>query len=129
MAIDIQRIDDIVRAFVTETRHVEGAALLTPEGLPMAGTLPNGLETERAAAMAAAVITIGNRVGEELQRGTVQQLLIQGTEGYSMLTICGKEALFLVLTTLEAQQGILLLEIRRIVNEISQIIDFPEPSV
>ncbi|MEM9087298.1 MAG: roadblock/LC7 domain-containing protein [Cyanobacteria bacterium P01_F01_bin.53] len=129
MAIDIQRIDDIVRAFVTETRHVEGAALLTPAGLPMAGTLPNGLETERAAAMAAAVITIGNRVGEELQRGTVQQLFIQGTEGYSMLTLCGKEALFLVLTTLEAQQGILLLEIRRIVNEISQIIDFPEHSV
>lgn len=126
MAIDTQKLDEIVRDFVTNTQHVQGAALVTHEGLPIAGTLPEGLEESRAAAMAAAVITIGDRIGDELQRGPVQHILLEGTQGYSILALCGSEALFLVLASLSVKQGILMLEIRRIIKEISQMIEVVE---
>ena len=122
MAIDTAALNNAVQAFVTETSHVQGAALVTPDGLPIAGALPEGLEDARTAAMAAALITIGDRVGEELQHGPIQHMIIEGTQSYSILSLCGSEALFWVLASLEVKQGILLIEIRRIVEEMTRII-------
>ncbi|MGB3765444.1 MAG: roadblock/LC7 domain-containing protein [Phormidesmis sp.] len=122
MPIDTVRLTEIVQTFVAETSYVQGAALVTPQGLPLAGRLPAGLEESRAAAMAAAVVSIGDRIGEELQRGPVQHILLEGTQGYSILTLCGKEALFLVLTSTEVKQGVLMLEIRRVVEEMARLI-------
>lgn len=122
MAIDTIQLDEIIRSFVTNASHVQGAAIVTHEGLPIASTLPDGLEETRAAAMAAAVITIGDRVGDELQRGTMQHITLLGSRGYSILTLCGSEALFLVLASPEVKQGVLMLEIQRIVEAVTQIL-------
>lgn len=122
MAIDTAALSQKISVFVTSTSHVQGAALVTPEGLPIAATLPVGLEETRAAAMAAAMMTIGDRIGTELQRGPMQHILLEGTEGYSILTLCGPEALLLILASREVKQGILMLEIRRLVTDITNII-------
>ncbi|NJM98060.1 MAG: diacylglyceryl transferase [Phormidesmis sp. RL_2_1] len=122
MAIDTAALNQKLQAFVTETSHVQGAALVTPTGLPIAESLPKGFEESRAAAMAAAAMTIGDRIGEELQRGPIQHILLTGSQGHSIVTLCGEETLFLVLAGLDVKQGILMLEIRRVVEEMAQII-------
>ena len=71
--------------------------------------------------MAAAVITIGDRVGD-VQRGTMQHTMLSGSGGYSILTFCGSEALFLVLASPEVKQGVLGLEIQRIAEAATQIL-------
>lgn len=116
MTIDTDQLNQVVRAFVTDTLHVQGAALVTAEGLPIASTLPPGLEESRAAAMAAAVVTIGDRIGEELQRGHTEHILLEGSQGYSLLTLCGDDTLFLVLASSSVKQGVLMLEIKRVVS-------------
>ncbi|MEL7332654.1 MAG: roadblock/LC7 domain-containing protein [Cyanobacteria bacterium J06560_2] len=123
MSIDIDRLNSLVQSFVTDTLHVQGAALVTAEGLPLVSTLPPGLEESRAAAMAAAVVSIGDRIGDELQRGETQHILLEGAEGYSILTLCENETLFLVLASSEAKQGVLMLEIKRIVVRLLQMLN------
>jgi len=122
MTIDTQQLNDVVQSFVTDTLHVQGAALVTAEGLPIVSTLPPGLEESRAAAMAAAVVGIGDRIGGELQRGDTQHILLEGTYGYSILTICTSDTLFLVLASSEVKQGVLMLEIKRMITQISQLL-------
>ncbi len=123
MGIDTDRLDEIIQTFVTDTRHVQGAAFVTGEGLPVVGTLPPGFDEARTAAMAAAAVTIGDRIGHELQRGIVQCIWVEGTNGYSLLAPCGHETLLLVLANLEAKQGLLTLEVRRIMTEIAIVLD------
>ncbi|MEM9946749.1 MAG: roadblock/LC7 domain-containing protein [Cyanobacteria bacterium P01_D01_bin.36] len=122
MSIDIHQLNDAVRDFVTGTLHVQGAALVTAEGLPMVSTLPPGLEEPRAAAMAAAVVGIGDRIGAELQRGDMQHILLEGANGYSILTSCTSDTLFLVLASREAKQGVLMLEIKRMIAQLAQFL-------
>ncbi len=122
MAIDTEKLGRIVCAFVTDTSHVQGAVLLTHEGLPIASMLPSGWDEPRSAAMAAAVMTIGDRIGTQLQRGDLQHIMLSGSQGYSILTLCGSEALFLVLASPAVKQGILMLEIRRIVTEMASVL-------
>jgi len=122
MSIDTDQLNDTVQSFVTDTLHVQGAALVTVEGLPIVSTLPPGLEESRAAAMAAAVVGIGDRIGEELQRGATQHILLEGAQGYSILTLCTAETLFLVLASSEVKQGVLMLEIKRKVARLAELL-------
>ncbi len=122
MAINTTELNEIVSHFVSDTLHVQGAVLVTHDGLPLASTLPADLEESRAAAMAAAVMTIGTSIGDELQRGSMEHIMFSGTQGYSILTLCGSEALFLVLASSEVKQGILLLEIRRVVVAMAHLL-------
>ena len=123
MAIDTHQLNDLIQSFVTDTLHVQGAALVTAEGLPIVSTLPPGLEESRAAAMAAAVLGIGDRIGEELQRGATQHILLEGAQGYSILTFCTTETLFLVLASSEVKHGVLTLEIQRMIARIAQLLE------
>jgi uncharacterized protein len=122
MAINSARINSILQDFVSGTAYVQGAALVTPDGLPLATTLPTHLDDERVSAMSAAMLSLGERISAELSRGEIERVLIEGTQGYGILTNCGEDAVFLVLAQPAAKQGILLLEIRRAVAELKLLL-------
>jgi uncharacterized protein len=110
MAINSQKIGHILQNFVTTTTDVQGAALVTPDGLPLASSLPGGMDDERVSAMSAAMLSLGERIGKELARGDIDRIYVEGEEGYSILIKCGEEAVFLVLAGKAAKQGVLMLE-------------------
>jgi len=87
--------------------------MVTPDGLPLASALPGGMDDERVSAMSAAMLSLGDRIGRELVRGEIDRIYVEGEEGFSILTSCGEDAVFLVLAGKAAKQGVLMLEIKR----------------
>ncbi|OYQ64976.1 hypothetical protein B9G53_09215 [Pseudanabaena sp. SR411] len=68
------------------------------------------------------MLSLGERIGQELARGDIERIFVEGDKGYGILTSCGDDAVLLVLADQKAKQGILMLEIKRIVSEIKQIL-------
>jgi predicted regulator of Ras-like GTPase activity (Roadblock/LC7/MglB family) len=122
MAINIEKLSDIINNFVSSTNDIQGAALVTPDGLPLANSLPTSMDEDRVSAMSAAMLSLGERIGSELSRGIIERIYVDGDDGYSVLTSCGKDAVFLVLASKSAKQGILQLEIKRTVEELKSIL-------
>ena len=122
MAINTEKLGIILQNFVTATSDVQGAALVTPDGLPLASTLPGAMDEERVSAMSAAMLSLGERIGQELARGSIDRIYVEGDKGYGLLTSCGDDAVLLVLADQKAKQGVLMLEIKRIVSEIKLIL-------
>ncbi len=118
MAINTEKLGSIIQNFVTATSDVLGAALVTPDGLPLATTLPSNMDEERVSAMSAAMLSLGERISSELERGVVDKIYVEGDQGYGILTSCGDEAVFLVLANQAAKQGVLMLEIKRAIAEL-----------
>ncbi|HEY9651075.1 MAG TPA: roadblock/LC7 domain-containing protein [Coleofasciculaceae cyanobacterium] len=118
MAIDSVKLGHILKNFVTATADVEGVAVVTPDGLPLASNLPGNMDEERVSAMSAAMLSLGERIGMELVRGSIDRIYVEGDEGFSILTSCGEEAVFLVLANKAAKQGVLMLEIKRALGEL-----------
>ncbi|HAX90104.1 MAG TPA: diacylglyceryl transferase [Cyanobacteria bacterium UBA11370] len=118
MAINSEKLGYVLKTFVTGTSDVEGAAMVTPDGLPLASSLPGGMDDERVSAMSAAMLSLGERIGKELVRGAIDRIYVEGNQGFSILTSCGEDAVFLVLATKEAKQGVLMLEIKRTLSEL-----------
>jgi uncharacterized protein len=111
-------IGAILQNFVAGTADIQGAALVSPDGLPLASTLPSGMDEERTSAMSAAMLSLGERIGKELARGEVDRIMVEGKDGYGILIGCGEDAVLLVLASQSAKQGLLMLDIKKTVGEI-----------
>lgn len=122
MAISTEKLGNILQSFVSSTNDVQGAAVVTPDGLPLAASLPGGMDEERASAMSAAMLSLGERIGGELARGSIDRIYVEGDKGYGILTSCGEDAVFLVLANQSAKQGLLLLEIKRALSELKAVL-------
>jgi predicted regulator of Ras-like GTPase activity (Roadblock/LC7/MglB family) len=121
MPINIDKLNYVLQNFVSATNDIQGAALVTPDGLTLAATLPGAMDDERVSAMSAAMLSLGERIGKELERGGVDRISVEGDKGFGILTSCGEEAVFLVLASSAAKQGLLMLEIKRALEEIKLV--------
>ncbi|MEN9245456.1 MAG: roadblock/LC7 domain-containing protein [Thermostichales cyanobacterium SRBZ-1_bins_19] len=116
---DLASLQYILHEFVSHTPEVEGAAIVTPDGLPLAAALPKTMDEERTSAMSAAMLSLGERIGREFARGNVERIFVQGEKGYGVLTSCGSEAVLLTLASHEVKQGLLFLEIKRVSEKLA----------
>jgi uncharacterized protein len=76
------------------------------------------MDEERTSAMSAAMLSLGERIGQELARGNIERIMVEGDNGYGVLVGCGDDAVLLVLASPAAKQGMLMLDIKRAAIEI-----------
>ena len=95
------RTDEMVRhlkALQMNTPDIEASAVVSVDGLIMASQLPADVEEDRVSAMSAAMLSLGDRIANELKRGQLDQVFVRGEDGYVVLVSIGEEA---VLTAMD----------------------------
>ncbi|RAM51504.1 MAG: hypothetical protein C6Y22_10575 [Hapalosiphonaceae cyanobacterium JJU2] len=120
--INVSMLQDELQNFVSGTSDIQGAALVSPDGLALASVLPGGMDEERTAAMSASMLSLGERIGRELVRGNVERIVVEGEKGYGVLVACGSDAVLLVLASTGVKQGLLFLEVKRAVSRIAPLL-------
>ncbi|HHG75120.1 roadblock/LC7 domain-containing protein [Persephonella sp.] len=113
------RFEDILQSVVRDA-GAEGAVLVSPDGLAIASVLPEGIDEDRVAAMGAAILSLGERVTTELNKGTLEQLYVKGSKGYMIFTGIGDLAVLGILAPSNAKLGLLLMEIKRAAKQIEE---------
>ncbi len=117
-----EQITQVLKKLQTSTPDIEGAAVISMDGLVIASSLPSSVEEDRVSAMSAALYGIGARTAEELERGGVEQIYIKGGNGYMIITQAGAEAVMAVIANGKAKLGIIFLDIKRAAEELSKLI-------
>src|SRR5260370_26511370 len=72
--------------------ELKGVVLASNEGLPVAHSLSNGTDPNRAAAMAAAAASLGRRISESMATGALSEVSIRGDEGMLFVYAAGPKA-------------------------------------
>jgi predicted regulator of Ras-like GTPase activity (Roadblock/LC7/MglB family) len=88
----------------------------------MASALPAEVEEDRVSAMSAAMLSLGERIAEELGRGGLNQVYIKGSNGFIVLTSVGSEAVLTALARQEGKLGIIFLEMRRAAEDLVKLV-------
>ncbi len=120
MSSRVDRINAAIRDFET-VPGVEGAALVSLDGLMISSALPES-EQERVAAISAAMLTLGEKITGELNRGTLMEIYAKSERGYTLMTAVGSDALLLVLAKSDAQLGLILLDMKRVAQALVDIL-------
>ncbi len=101
---------------------IEASGVISTDGLMMASVLPAGLDEDRVGAMSAAMLSLGDRTAQELARGTLEQVLIKGTDGYVLMTYAGEEAVLTVMAKTNAKLGLIFLDVKRAAESIEELL-------
>lgn len=113
---------DRLRDLQATTPEIEASAVVSVDGLIMASSLPAGVEEDRVSAMSAAMISLGERISNELGRGSLDQVYIKGGTGYVILMSVGDEAVLTTLVREGAKLGLIFLDMRRTADDLEKLV-------
>jgi predicted regulator of Ras-like GTPase activity (Roadblock/LC7/MglB family) len=114
----VKRLQDMQAA----SPDIEGSAVVSVDGLIIASALPSGSEEDRVSAMSATMLSLGERIANELGRGALDQVYIRGRNGFVILTSIVQEAVLTALVREDAKLGLVFLEMRRAAEDLVSIV-------
>lgn len=113
---------DRLRDLQAGTQDIEASAVVSIDGLIMASSLPAHVDEDRISAMSAAMLSLGDRISEELARGRLQRVYIEGADGIIVLMAVGEDAVLTVLARPQARLGLIFLDMRRAVEDLARLL-------
>lgn len=115
-------LTSILKDLEAATPDIEGSVVVSADGLVMASAMPSDVDEDRVAAMAAALLALGERSASELQRGDLEQVFVKGLKGYIVLMNAGRDAVLGALCRQDAKLGMIFLDMKRAAAEIGKVI-------
>ncbi|MBN2152849.1 MAG: roadblock/LC7 domain-containing protein [Candidatus Lokiarchaeota archaeon] len=101
---------------------VTAAAIMSVQGLPIASQLPRNANEGIVSAISAALLSVAQRGCEELERGTMKRLIVEGTAGVFITQGAGQNSILAILATDEAKMGMLYLDLDKYTKKIAAIL-------
>lgn len=125
MSTRLEKIEEKLRELETAVPNIEGSAVISLDGLVMASRFRSDVSEERVAAMSSALLSIAERINEELGRGDFQRALVTGSDGFIVLNPAGPDALIACICSKEAKLGMVFYELDKLSKELAQVISGP----
>jgi uncharacterized protein len=99
---------------------IEGAAVITRDGLLISGELNKGIDGDNLAAMAAAMIGAAETAVQELGKGTPDRVIVESKKA-KMITIgAGEQAILVCIVGADAKLGLILMEMKKAARSIEK---------
>ncbi|MEM1658644.1 MAG: roadblock/LC7 domain-containing protein [Candidatus Jordarchaeales archaeon] len=119
----IEELLELLRNMEATTPGIEASAIVSTEGLPIVSAMPQEIDEAVVAAMASAILSVSEKVSAELVRGRLQQVLLQGENGYVIIKGAGESALLTVLARNNANLGLILMTLKRVSEEVKRLLE------
>jgi predicted regulator of Ras-like GTPase activity (Roadblock/LC7/MglB family) len=112
----------VLNDFERNVPHVEATAVVSTDGLVIASRLPDQVEEDRIGAMGAAILAISARSGNELERGVMERVLIEGAAGYILIRSIGEDAILVALVEKDVRLGMLFYEAKKCIQSLNELL-------
>ena len=116
------QLNVIMHQFERNVPQVQATAIVSTDGLVIASRLPDQVEEDRVGAMGAAILAISARSGDELARGEMKRVLVEGEDGYLLIRSIGEDAILVALAEKDVRLGMLFYECRQCIEKLTQIL-------
>jgi predicted regulator of Ras-like GTPase activity (Roadblock/LC7/MglB family) len=115
------RLASALDDFLAVSPDVEGAAIVSPDGFPIASALPTHVEEDRLSAMSAALLILGERSASELGKGNLAQIFVEGPYGHVVIMAAGDSAVLVAVTAKSAKVGLVIFEMRQVARRVGAV--------
>jgi len=117
-----QNITKLLKELQRKSPDIQGVAVVSTEGLVIASILQENFEEEHLAAISAIVLSLGERIVSELERGILEQVFVKGEKGFVLVHYCSPEALLAVVTSNYIKLGMIFLDMKRTAEILAQVL-------
>ena len=114
---------ELLRKMEAVNADIQGSAIVSVQGLPICSVLARDVNDGIVSAMSAAILSVSERAVEELARGNLKRILIEGVDGIIILSKAGNNAILATLTKADASLGMVFLNIQSVSQKIADLLD------
>lgn len=112
-------IRSVLRELNASSSEVEASAAITTDGFIIGSVLGDSIDQDRFAAMCASLLALADRAADEISRGELKQVMIEGTSGVMLLVHAGEDAVLAVAVKPTASLGRIFIEARNTASKIN----------
>ncbi len=105
-----------------DLKGVRGILIATMDGLPVASDVKSTEEENRIAAMVSSLTILARKAAPQLDVGKMQDLLIEADEGKIFCYSVGDEVILALITTKDANLGMIRMKLPRIREKLKDLI-------
>jgi len=120
---NIDQLTELLRKLESVNSDVQGSSIVSVQGLPICSALARDVNDGIVSAMSAAIQSVSERAVEELARGSLKRILIEGEEGTIILSKAGNNAILCVLCKEGAKLGMVFLNIQSVAKKVAELLD------
>ena len=117
-----EQLNKALKALQSGSPDVEAVALISEDGLMVASALPQDLDEIRVGGMSATLLSLGTRSSAELRRGKVEEIIVRGEYGYTVMLNAGRGTLLLVVANQNAKLGLIFFDMHDTIEKIGTIL-------
>ena len=118
MGEQTMELEAILQKLRDDTPGLSTVALVSSDGLVISSTIKDNLESEKIAAISAALHSQGETSAIDARLGTMSQIIMKSKDGYIVITQSGKDTLLTVFANKTAKLGLVLFEIECSLQDI-----------
>jgi predicted regulator of Ras-like GTPase activity (Roadblock/LC7/MglB family) len=120
----MEAIMQILREAEQSVDGIQGVAVASSDGLPMASAVNAKIGEAELAALASSLLSIGSTAISNLKKGELDSIYVKCEKGYILLRNSGPLAVVLFITETNARLGPLLLELKRTAARLEKMLGF-----
>lgn len=117
-----KNVSEHLRGLRSSTPEIIGAVIVNMDGFVVASVVPSEVDEELIGGMAAALLGVGERIAFDLMRADMEQVYVRSPKGYVIINAISKDSALVLLVSREAKLGLIFLELKRAITELSRAI-------
>jgi predicted regulator of Ras-like GTPase activity (Roadblock/LC7/MglB family) len=121
-SFDLEKIKDVLKGVISQTGEIEGAALVSYDGIMIANALQRDSPAEIVAAITATLLNLGKMSVDVLQLGGLEQVFIRCQDGYIVIGKAGDTNVVTLMAKREAKMGILINEMNNASEAVLKVL-------
>ena len=110
----------VLRTLNGVSPDIEASAVITSDGLTIAAVMSDGVDRDRFGAMCASLLALADRAAQEISRGRLKQVLVEGELGTMLLVQAGADTVLAVASRPTQNLGMVFLEARRAAQKVQE---------
>ncbi len=108
----------VLRELNSTSADIEASACISSDGFTLAAVLGNGVDPDRFGAMCASLLALAHRAAQEIQRGNLKLVLVEGEQGVMLLVQAGPDTILAVAAKPSKNLGMIFMDSKKFARKL-----------
>ncbi len=113
----------VLRELNSSSADIEASACISSDGYTIASVLGQDTDPDRFGAMCASLLALAQRAAQEIQRGQLKLVLVEGEQGVMLLVQAGPDAILAVAAKPSKNLGMIFLDSRKVAQKLLGVLE------
>ena len=116
-------LTSVLNELNASSSDIEASACISSDGFNLAAVLNNDVDPNRYSAMCASLLALAKRAAQEVQRGNLKLVLVEGDQGVMLLVQAGQGSILAVAAKPSPNLGMTFMNARKFAQKIIDTLD------